>query len=179
MQAADLEPCKSCKSIKKSLFYIIMIQIGLETPGIHYLEIVKKMLKNPLSIGMIGGRPSSALYFVGVHQDEFLYLDPHYVQNATNRSNIDHLLNTYFCDNIKTMKTQNISPSLALGFYFRNPFEAKSFYYFLQEMSKTYEENFFLGLEKSSLEYEDFKININQNIENRTRNLSGSWEIIE
>lgn len=153
-----------------------MVQIGLETPGLNYLEIVKMFMKSPYSIGMVGGKPSSALYFVGLHQDDFLYLDPHYVQNSTNLKNIDALLDTYFCENIKTMKAQHISPSLALGFYFRNALEAKDFYYFLQKISKTNEDSFFLGLEKNSSKYDDFKNNLNQINE---KNLSASWEIIE
>ena len=32
--------------------------------------------------GVIGGKPQKALYFLGLHNDEFIYLDPHYVQSA-------------------------------------------------------------------------------------------------
>lgn len=33
--------------------------------------------------GMIGGKPGKALYFLGLHNnDSFIYLDPHYVQDA-------------------------------------------------------------------------------------------------
>ena len=157
-----------------------MIQIGLETPGLNYLEIVGKMMKSQYSVGMIGGKPSSALYFVGLHHDYFLYLDPHYVQNSTNMDNINNLLDTYFCDNIKTMKTKNISPSLALGFYLRNPEEVKDFYKFLNALSNTHQDSFFLGLEKCSAEYDDFKISINQMKEfSKGKDLSASWEIIE
>jgi cysteine protease ATG4 len=32
--------------------------------------------------GIIGGKPKKALYFVGRKDDEYVYLDPHYVQTA-------------------------------------------------------------------------------------------------
>lgn len=32
--------------------------------------------------GVIGGKPEKALYFVGKHKDQFIYLDPHYVHDA-------------------------------------------------------------------------------------------------
>ncbi len=157
-----------------------MIQIGLETPNLLYLDIVTKLMKSPYSIGMIGGKPSSALYFVGLHRDNFLFLDPHYVQNSSNIDNIESLLDSYFCDNVKTMKTKNISPSLALGFYLRNSLEVKNFYYYLKELSKINEESFFLGLEKSSGEYDDFKITVNQMKDfSKGGMLSSSWELIE
>jgi len=157
-----------------------MIQIGLEVPSPNYLEIVCELMKNQNSLGMIGGKPSSALYFVGLHRDNFLFLDPHYVQNSSNVHNIDDLLDTYFCENIKSMKMKNISPSLALGFYFRNSWEVKNFYCFLKDLAKTHEDSFFLGLEKSSAEYDDFKFTVTQTKDSaKGRTLSSSWEIIE
>jgi cysteine protease ATG4 len=32
--------------------------------------------------GVIGGKPKKALYFLGRHDKDYIYLDPHYVQNA-------------------------------------------------------------------------------------------------
>jgi cysteine protease ATG4 len=32
--------------------------------------------------GVIGGKPQKALYFLGRHNQDYIYLDPHYVQNA-------------------------------------------------------------------------------------------------
>lgn len=32
--------------------------------------------------GVIGGKPKKALYFIGRHNNEYIYLDPHFVQPA-------------------------------------------------------------------------------------------------
>lgn len=32
--------------------------------------------------GVIGGKPKKALYFLGRHNEDYIYLDPHFVQNA-------------------------------------------------------------------------------------------------
>jgi cysteine protease ATG4 len=32
--------------------------------------------------GLLGGKPKKALYFIGRKDENFIYLDPHYVQTA-------------------------------------------------------------------------------------------------
>lgn len=46
------------------------------------------ILKIPQFNGMIGGKPSKALYFVGADGEDLIYLDPHYVQSSSNRKNL-------------------------------------------------------------------------------------------
>ena len=45
--------------------------------------------------GLLGGKPQKALYFVGMNNDEYIYLDPHYVQTA--KEDITEVKNSYFC----------------------------------------------------------------------------------
>jgi hypothetical protein len=41
------------------------------------------MMKLRSFAGIIGGRPGKALYLLGLHADgSYIYLDPHYVQQA-------------------------------------------------------------------------------------------------
>ena len=35
---------------------------------------------SPYSMGIAGGRPNMSLYFVGVENDQIVYLDPHYTR---------------------------------------------------------------------------------------------------
>ncbi len=41
-----------------------------------------QVLTWPGSVGIVGGRPSSSLYFVGTQGERVLYLDPHDVQDV-------------------------------------------------------------------------------------------------
>ena len=40
---------------------------------------IKRFLRSPYSVGIIGGRPHHAIFFVGYKGDELLGLDPHSV----------------------------------------------------------------------------------------------------
>lgn len=48
----------------------------------RYIPQLQAVLTMPQSIGIVGGRPGSSLYFVGTQQDLLLYLDPHEVQEV-------------------------------------------------------------------------------------------------
>ncbi len=74
----------------------------------------------PSSIGVIGGKPGKALYIVGKDGDEFVYLDPHFVQPSTNRKNVDSLMETYFCDSYRTVKYESLDPSVGFCYYLSN-----------------------------------------------------------
>lgn len=48
----------------------------------RYLPQLSTVLSFPQSVGIVGGRPSASLYFVGVQGGAVLYLDPHEVQEV-------------------------------------------------------------------------------------------------
>ena len=45
-----------------------------------YIAQLQAVLTWRQSIGIVGGRPSSSLYFIGFQHEHILYLDPHEVQ---------------------------------------------------------------------------------------------------
>ncbi len=54
--------------------------LGLKSPEPTYLDRLKELFDFPQLIGVMGGRTSEALFFVGYQGDNFVFLDPHFVQ---------------------------------------------------------------------------------------------------
>lgn len=48
----------------------------------RYCAQLQQVLTWPQSTGIVGGRPSSSLYFIGFQDQHVLYLDPHEVQEV-------------------------------------------------------------------------------------------------
>ena len=51
-------------------------------PEAKYLRSMEEMMALEEFRGIIGGKPKKALYFLGRHNTDYIYLDPHYVQKA-------------------------------------------------------------------------------------------------
>jgi hypothetical protein len=49
----------------------------------RYLQQLQQVLTFPQTVGIVGGRPSASLYFVGFQQDYIMYLDPHETQEVS------------------------------------------------------------------------------------------------
>ena len=78
-------------------------------------------LAMPQSVGIVGGRPGTSLYFVGVQGDAVLYLDPHEVQphvaHDAHGEAAPFPVESYHCATLRHMSLSGIDPSLALGFF--------------------------------------------------------------
>jgi len=53
--------CKNCHKQEKSVVVFVLSKIGLEKPEIDYLKVINKLFELKCSIGMIGGKTTSAL----------------------------------------------------------------------------------------------------------------------
>lgn len=74
-------------------------------------------LQLPHSVGMIGGKPSQALYFIGYTGDEVVFLDPHITQNAIDLDELSDETfddSTYHASTCSRISFLNMDPSLAL-----------------------------------------------------------------
>lgn len=105
----------------KPLLLIIPLRLGLNTINPIYVPALKKCFELVGSVGMIGGRPNQALYFIGYVDDEVLFLDPHTTQrtgSVGNKSSIDEtdLDETYHQKYAGRIDFQAMDPSLALCF---------------------------------------------------------------
>lgn len=76
------ELCTEEDSSWKPLLLIVPLRLGLNEINSIYFNALKKCFEIPGTVGMIGGRPNQALYFIGYVGNEALYLDPHTTQKA-------------------------------------------------------------------------------------------------
>ena len=67
----------------KPLLLFISLRLGLSDINPVYIPGLKASFTLPASLGVIGGRPNHALYFLGHVEDEVVFLDPHTTQPAT------------------------------------------------------------------------------------------------
>lgn len=64
------------------LLIIVPLRLGLNELNPIYIDGLKKCLELDATLGIIGGRPNQALYFIGYVDDDILYLDPHTCQRS-------------------------------------------------------------------------------------------------
>lgn len=119
-----LELCQGTSSFKP-LLLIVPLRLGISEINPIYFEGLKRYFEIPGCVGMIGGRPNQALYFIGHVGDEALYLDPHTTQNSGSVGNkatdeeieMDGTFHQKFAMRIDF---RAMDPSLAVGFLCRN-----------------------------------------------------------
>ena len=68
---------------------LIPAQFGLEYIDKDVTPALKAALSLRQSVGILGGRPNAAYYFVGFSGDQVLFLDPHLTQYAVNMTDPD------------------------------------------------------------------------------------------
>uniref|UniRef100_M3XJS5 Cysteine protease n=1 Tax=Latimeria chalumnae TaxID=7897 RepID=M3XJS5_LATCH len=103
----------------KPLLLIIPLRMGINYINPVYTDAFKECFKMPQSLGVLGGKPNSAYYFIGFVGDELVYLDPHTTQTVVDLEeggNVDD--QSYHCQRApRRMKILNLDPSVALGFF--------------------------------------------------------------
>ena len=98
----------------KPLLLTVPLMLGLGQVNTEYYEAVKFFLRLPQSAGIIGGRPKSALYFVGYQGDSLIFLDPHYVQKTCGS---DCTSPSYTCTRANLLRLKDAESSMSVAFY--------------------------------------------------------------
>ncbi|GAB5363111.1 hypothetical protein AAMO2058_000855200 [Amorphochlora amoebiformis] len=109
---------KETRAPWKSIIILIPVRLGIETINQGYCAGLKECLRLPQSLGFVGGRPRSSLYFMGYQGENLLYLDPHTIQRTISlRDEISANIQSFHCTKVQTLRFSGLDPSLALGFY--------------------------------------------------------------
>lgn len=113
------------------LILFIPLRLGLSEINMQYAEQLKSSFRIKQSLGIIGGRPNHALYFLGYVGDDLIHMDPHTTQQTldcdienmiklseSQLSLLDFDDSSYHQDSISRMPLEQLDPSIALCFHF-------------------------------------------------------------
>jgi cysteine protease ATG4 len=123
---------------------VVVARLGVQQPNPEYKPMFNEIIGLKQSIGLIGGKPGKALYLIGMDGNEYIYLDPHYVQPSSNRKNMESLMRTYFCDSYRTIKYESLDPSVGLGFYIGGIGDLQDFIMDMETLRKKFGKDFFI-----------------------------------
>ncbi|XP_018367548.1 PREDICTED: cysteine protease ATG4B isoform X2 [Trachymyrmex cornetzi] len=122
----------------KPLLLLIPLRLGLSEINPVYINGLKTSFKISQSLGVIGGKPNLALYFIGCVGDEVIYLDPHTTQKS---GSIEDKISeeeiemdiSYHCKSASRIPITGMDPSVALCFFCATEKEFKSLCKSMQE----------------------------------------------
>lgn len=106
----------------KPLLLVVPLRLGLSELNPVYIPGLKAVFESPQNVGIMGGRPNHALFFIGYAENEVLYLDPHTVQPAVTigskiYSTEEAADETYHIQKPGRMNFLAMDPSVAVCFY--------------------------------------------------------------
>uniref|UniRef100_A0A7N5KPX9 Cysteine protease n=1 Tax=Ailuropoda melanoleuca TaxID=9646 RepID=A0A7N5KPX9_AILME len=103
----------------RPLVLLIPLRLGLTDINEAYVETLKRCFMMPQSLGVIGGKPNSAHYFIGYAGEELIYLDPHTTQPAVELTDSCFIADESFhCRHPPSrMSIGELDPSIAVGFF--------------------------------------------------------------
>eukprot|EP00095_Tigriopus_kingsejongensis_P002539 maker-scaffold344_size201325-snap-gene-1.19 protein:Tk02539 transcript:maker-scaffold344_size201325-snap-gene-1.19-mRNA-1 annotation:"cysteine protease atg4d-like" len=96
---------------------LVPVRIGTDRVNPVYVPSLMKYLTSENCLGIIGGRPKHALYFVGLQGDYLINLDPHLVQDSVNVFHRSFNPESYHCKSPRKMHIQKMDPSCSFAFY--------------------------------------------------------------
>lgn len=115
-------------SFWRPLLLVIPLRLGISEINPVYIQGLKTCFTFPQSVGVIGGKPNHALYFIGCVGNDVIFLDPHTTQQIgfINNKDEDHEKKTdcsFHCQQASRLHILNMDPSVAVSFFCRTESE--------------------------------------------------------
>ncbi|KAI8099764.1 uncharacterized protein BX664DRAFT_273202 [Halteromyces radiatus] len=141
----------------KSTLILVAIRLGIDSLHPSYYPALKTCFRLPYFVGIAGGRPNSSLYFMGLQDDELIYIDPHFSRSALEtKSLVDYTaedLATYHCTIPRKIHISQVDPSMMLGFYCRTQDDFDIFCEQINQIGQRYSAIF--TIQEQAPEYEE------------------------
>lgn len=119
------------ETVFKPVLMLVALRLGIDSLHPTYYPALKACFELPSFVGIAGGRPNSSLYFIGLHGDDLIYLDPHFSRPALETKSLSEYtkedFSTYHCTIPRRIPIANLDPSMMLGFYCRTQRELDLF----------------------------------------------------
>lgn len=139
---------------------LVSVRLGINSIPNEYHDSIKRVFDHKNCIGLIGGKGSSAYYFIGYSQQCFFYLDPHLSQECTKDLGSD----SYDVKSVFQLNFNKMQTAFTIGFQFRSLKEYKELMkFFIEETKNKYP--IFSYLEKLTL-LDGKKLSINDTDDN-------------
>ncbi|KAL1123767.1 hypothetical protein AAG570_001540 [Ranatra chinensis] len=108
----------------KPLVLIVPLRLGINEINPIYVNGLKTCFTFSQSLGVIGGKPNHALYFIGCVGNDVIFLDPHTTQpiGIVESKEEDHERKTdasYHRNHASRLHLLHMDPSVAVGFFCR------------------------------------------------------------
>ena len=107
----------NCLNNGNNVLLFIPLRLGIKNIEARYIDTLTKFLSIKQSVGIIGGKPSHSLYFIGYEEDNcnenknfnkrIIYLNPHTIQDTSNLQ--------YNCYEYNIAPINSLDPSISIG----------------------------------------------------------------
>jgi len=165
----------------KPLVLFIPLRLGLSEINPIYFQSIKQTFRVPQSLGIIGGKPNHALYFIGYVNEELIYLDPHRTQSTVDLDELaplDSFCNdlSYHCKTANRMDFNLIDPSISLCFFFKTKDDFNDWCKVFKELYEQNEKQSLFELNETrmkqwicneaeeGMEFKDYDLALNDNL---------------
>ncbi|XP_042898259.1 cysteine protease ATG4B [Parasteatoda tepidariorum] len=106
----------------RPMLLFIPLRLGVSNFNPVYTKSIKNSFKIKQSLGILGGKPRHATWFIGYTSDELICLDPHVTQPTVNFDGHKFDDSSYHVPigGSKRMSINDMDPSISLCFYFHS-----------------------------------------------------------
>lgn len=105
---------------RNDVLVIVGNRFGLKTIANEYFPAIKRFMRLPSFVGLIGGKPNFAYYFCGFIDkadtdqeplNQLIFLDPHIVRASSE---------PYSCSEPRILNMEQLDPCLSFGFLIKS-----------------------------------------------------------